>query len=56
MINIDDWVKIVDNQTNKVIAAGKVTKRKDNYVDFSDINKTAKTIEKYFDNNNGMCD
>ena len=29
---------------------------KDNYVDFSDINKTAKTIEKYFDNNNGMCD
>lgn len=29
---------------------------KDNCVDFSDINKTAKTIEKYFDNNNGMCD
>lgn len=29
---------------------------KDNYVDFSDTNKTAKTIEKYFDNNNGMCD
>lgn len=28
---------------------------KDNYVDFSDINKTAKTIEKYFDNN-GICD
>lgn len=33
MINVDEWVKIVDNQTNKVIAAGKVTKRKDNYVD-----------------------
>lgn len=33
MINVDNWVKIVDNQTNKVIAAGKVTKRKDNYVD-----------------------
>ena len=28
---------------------------KDNCVDFSDINKTAKTIEKYFDNN-GICD
>lgn len=29
---------------------------KDNYIDFSDINKTTKNIEKYFNINNGICD
>lgn len=29
---------------------------KEKYIDFSDINKTTKTIEKYFNKNNGMCE